>query len=270
MDTLLFLLPAFALTTLLILTHTYLGLHVLARGIIFVDIALAQIAAFGASVAFLMGETVHSASGQIFSFTFSLAAAFGFTQLRRINDKTTREVTIGCIYVVTTALSIVVLSRSVSGMEELKALFNGSILWARWQDVGTLGLVSILVGFLFLFGHERFKKLSIESDKVMPGTYAWECIFFASFAIVITTAVHLAGILVVFAFLIIPAFSASMLVKSWHTRLLLGLAFGLLGSLAGLILAYLADLPVGATVVSVLGIMPILSAVFRYRFFPFR
>jgi zinc/manganese transport system permease protein len=265
MDTLLFLLPAFALTTFLILTHTYLGLHVLARGIIFVDIALAQIAALGASVAFLMGETVHGVSGQIFSFSFTLAAAFGFTQLRRINVKTTREVTIGCIYVVTTALSIVVLSRSVAGMEELKTLFNGSILWARWQDVGILGLVSILVGILFLFGHERFKQLSMESEKSISGTYAWECIFFASFAIVITTAVHLAGILVVFAFLIIPAFSASILVQSWRMRLLLGWTFGLSGSLVGLLLAYFADLPIGATVVSVLGIVPILSAVFRYR-----
>jgi len=270
MDTLLFLLPAFALTTLLILTHTYLGLHVLARGIIFVDIALAQIAALGASIAFLMGETVHGASGQIFSFAFTLTAAFGFTQLRRINDKTTREVTIGCIYVVTTALSIVVLSRSISGMEELKTLFNGSILWARWQDVGTLGIVSILVGVLFLFGHKRFKRLSMESDKVISGTYTWECIFFASFAIVITTAVHLAGILVVFAYLIIPAFSASIIAKNWHTRLLLGWAFGLSGSLAGLILAYLADLPVGATIVSVLGVIPILSAAFRYQTSLFR
>jgi zinc/manganese transport system permease protein len=262
-DILLFLLPAFALSALLILTHVYLGLHVLARGIIFVDIALAQVAAFGASVAFLLGESVHGPSGRIFSFVFTLIAAFGFAQLRRIPDKTSREVTIGCVYVVTTALSVVVLSRSVSGMEELKTLFNGSMLWVRWQDIALLAAVYAAIGAILTFAHRRFRALSVSEDPSRPRAFVWECLFFACFAVVITSAVHLAGILVVFAFLIIPAFSASMLTAGWGRRLLLGWGAGLAGSMAGLSLAYGADLPVGATVVSVLGILPVLTGVLR-------
>ncbi|MEQ8193473.1 MAG: metal ABC transporter permease [Rhodospirillales bacterium] len=263
MDALIFLLPAFVLSALLIMTHVYLGLHVLARGIIFVDIALAQVAAFGASVAFLLGENVHGPSGQVFSFAFTLIAAFGFAQLRRIPDKTAREVIIGCVYVVTTALSIVVLSRSVAGMEELKTLFNGSMLWVRWGDIVLLAVLYGVIGIILGWAHGRFRRLSASADFAPPQAFVWECLFFACFAVVITSAVHLAGILVVFAFLIIPAFSASMLAVSWGARLIAGWVLGGAGSMAGLLLAYAADLPVGATVVAVLGILPVLTGIVR-------
>lgn len=269
MDAWLILLPAFALSVLLVLTHTYLGLHVLARGIIFVDLALAQVAALGASMAFLLGQDPHGLDAHLYALGATLVAAFGFAKLRRLPGKTMREVVIGCVYVVATALSIVVLSRSASGLDELKAMLNGSILWARWEEIALIGGVYLVLVALHVIWRRRFHALSFAPEGVgeeagegaaeAPG-FLWEFLFFASFAVVITLAVNLAGVLLVFAFLIIPAFSASLLARTFGARLLLGWSFGVVGSLAGLWVSYNADLPVGATMVSVLGALPIVAA----------
>jgi len=264
MDAWQILLPAFVMTALMILTHTYLGLHVLQRGIIFVDLALAQIAALGASVAFLLGKDAHGVEAQLFAFIATLIAALAFTGLHKIPGKTAHEVTIGCVYVVATALSLVILSRTTQGMEELKSLFNGNILWVRWQD---LSIVAIAYGALVLLHgiqRKRFYALSFASQNNSRPALLWEFLFFASFAVVITLAVNIAGILLVFAFLIIPGFSATLLVKTFGQRLIVGWILGLLMSIVGLWVSFVADLPVGATVVSLLGALPIIALLLKY------
>lgn len=264
MDAWQILLPAFVMTALMIMTHTYLGLHVLARGIIFVDLALAQIAALGASVAFLLGQEAHGLAAQGFAFGATLIAALAFTGLHKIPGKTAREVTIGCVYVVATALSLVILSRTSQGMEELKSLFNGNILWVRWEDIAFVAIAYGMLVLLHGFQRKRFYALSFEKDKTKRPSLIWEFLFFASFAVVITLAVNIAGILLVFAFLIIPGFSASLLVGSFGKRLVLGWVLGLSVSAVGLWLSFIADLPVGSTVVSLLGTLPIVAMVIKY------
>ncbi|MBL4868774.1 MAG: metal ABC transporter permease [Pseudomonadales bacterium] len=264
MDAWLILLPAFTLTLLMILTHTYLGLHVLARGIIFVDLALAQVAALGVSIAFLLGQEAHGVMAQLYAFAATLVAAAGFAKLRQLPGKTTREVTIGCVYVVATALSIVVLSRSSQGMEELKGLFNGHILWVRWSEITLVALVYAALAILHLCYQQRFTALSFSEDEEESGTFFWEFLFFASFAVVITLAVNLAGVLLVFAFLIIPAFSASLLSQSPRQQLLIGWCLGVCGSAAGLWLSFIGDLPTGATVVTVMGSLPLIAVAIRF------
>ena len=256
------LLPAFCVGALMIVTHAYLGLHVLSRGIIFIDLALAQMAALGLSVAFLFGEEAHGTAAQLYAFGATLLAAIAFAKLRDLQGKTVREVTIGCVYVVATALSIVILSRSAQGMEELKAMFNGNVLWVRWSEIAVLAVAYAAVALLHVIFQKRFYALSFDDGGPRPG-YLWEFLFFASFAIIITLAVNVAGILLVFAFLIIPAFSASMLAGSFHGRLVVAWAFGIIGSLLGLWLSYIADLPTGATVVSVFGAFPLVAVVLR-------
>jgi zinc/manganese transport system permease protein len=263
MEPWLILLPAFAMSALMILTHTYLGLHVLARGIIFVDLALAQVAALGMSLAFLAGEEPHGLNAQLYAFGATLTAAFAFAGLRRIPGKTTREVIIGCVYVVATALSIVILSRSTQGMEELKSLFNGNILWIRWQEIAVVSVVYLTLATLHGIYHKRFYALSFSTEEARLPGFLWEFLFFASFAIVITLAVNVAGVLLVFAFLIIPAFSASLVAHALVGRLFLGWGLGLLGAIAGLWLSFAADLPVGATMVSVLGLLPLVAVGLR-------
>lgn len=266
MDAWLILLPAFVMSALMIVTHTYLGLHVLARGIIFADLALAQIAALGISVAFLFGNEAHSVETQVFAFVATLIAALAFTGLHKISDKTAREVTIGCVYVVATALSLVILSRTSQGMEELKSLYNGNILWVRWEEISLVAIAYGLLVLLHGFQRKHFYALSFKEDStsINRPSLIWEFIFFASFAVVITLAVNIAGILLVFAFLIIPGFSASLLVNSFGKRLVLGWGLGLTASVIGLWISFIADLPVGATVVSLLGLLPILTMLLNY------
>lgn len=259
MDAWQILLPAFVMSTLMIITHTYFGLHVLARGIIFVDLALAQIAALGVSVAFLLGYDAHGYQAQAFAFGATLLAALGFTGLHKIPGKTAREVTIGSVYVIATALSLVILSRTSQGMEELKSLLNGNILWVRWEDIAFVAIAYGLLVLLHGLQRRHFYALSFNTETTARPSLIWEFLFFASFAIVITLAVNIAGILLVFAFLIIPGFSASLLVGSFGARLIIGWMLGLLGSVIGLWISFAADLPVGATVVSLLGVLPLLA-----------
>lgn len=261
MDAIEILLPAFVLCVLMLLTHSYFGLHVLSRGIIFVDLALAQIAALGISIAFLFGEETHGYTAQISAFVATLLASFLFAKLRRLPNKVTREVTIGCVYVVSTALTTVILSRSSQGMEELKAIFNGNILWVSWEEIAIVFCIYLIISIFHLIYRKKFYQLSFADTNVDAG-FLWEFLFFASFAIIITLAVNLAGILLVFAFLIIPAFSASMLIKGFTKQLIFSWMLALLGCLAGLYSAYALDLPVGATVVSVLGFIPVSVALF--------
>lgn len=254
------LLPGAVLSVLMLTTHTYLGLHVLARGIIFVDLALAQVAVLGASFAFLWGYDTHGPAAQALAFGAALLAGAAFAGLRRIRDKTTREVTIGCVYVVATALTIVILSRSNQGMEELKAMLNGNLLFVRWQEILVLAAVYAALAALHGIFYRRFYALSFGDGSPGRGGFVWEVLFFASFALVITLGVDLAGVLLVFAYLIIPAFSAALVVSSFGMRWLVGVVTGVAGSALGLWLSFIADLPTGATLVVVLGLLPLLMA----------
>ncbi len=255
--------PALAMSFLMLIAHTYLGLHVLARGIIFVDLALAQIAVLGVSLAFLLGYDTHSAHAHVFAFGSALIAGGGFALLRRIPDKVTREVTIGCAYVVATALTVVILSRSTQGVEELKSMLNGNILFVSWSEVAGLAAAYVLLAVLHAVFFRRFYALSFTMDRGGSGAFLWEFLFFASFALVITLGVDLAGVLLVFAYLIIPAFSASLLIGAFRHRLPLGILLGLIGSVVGLWLSFLADLPTGPTVVTALGLLPVMAALIK-------
>ena len=150
-------------------------------------------------------------------------------------------------------------------MEALKSLFNGSILWVGGTEIIAIGAVYAALGLAHAIWRKWFFALSYERGENVRANLFWEFAFFASFAAVITLAVEVAGVLLVFAFLIIPAFCASMLFISFAGRLVAGWAVGALGSLAGLALAYAADLPVGPTVVAVLGLLPVLCVPFRQR-----
>lgn len=259
------LLPAFAACLVILLAHVYFGLHVLGRGIVFVDLSLAQIAALGASLAFLAGEDPHGGTALLASFALTILAAAGFAALRAVPSTTTREVVIGIVYVVAAALSILVLSGSTLGMDALKELFNGSILLARWEEIGWLALVYAAIGAIHVVGRRRFRPLSFAATGEARPSLGWEVLFFVTFAVVITLAVPLAGILLVFAYLIIPAFAATLVVDGFVRQLAAGWILGLAATLAGLAGALVLDLPVGPSVVAALAILPPAALLVRGR-----
>ena len=265
MTTLEILTPALAFMALMLLTHSYLGLHVLMRGVIFVDLALAQIAALGASVAFAYGAEPGDPWTLAAAMGAAICAAAGFAQISRVEDNTTREVIIGVVYVIATALSVLILSQSTTGMEHLKLLLNGSVLLVSWTDIALTASAYLVISFGYFAFSGRLIALSATGRQSASSVW-WEAFFFATFAIVITIAVGIAGVLLVFAFLIIPAFAASLIASSFRRRLLLAWLGGILASVAGAWIAFSFDFPVGPTVVATLGTLPAIAAVTRIYF----
>ena len=242
----------------LILTgiHAYLGLHVIERGVIFVDLALAQVAAFGATVGFLWGFGLHSTPGYFVSlaFTFLGAAVFALTRLRK--PVVPQEALIGVVYAVAAAASILVLSRAAEGGEELKALFVGHLLFVEWSEIVKILLLYVLVGAVHWMARKPFLAISQDPE----GAFArglrvrwWDFLFYATFGFVVTSSVEMAGVLLVFSFLIVPAVCGVLLARTIGQRLLVGWVVGVLTSAAGVVASYAWDLPTGATVVCAFG-----------------
>ena len=252
----------------LILTgiHAYLGLHVIEREVIFVDLALAQIASFGATLGFLWGYGLHSTQGYVIALSFTLigAAVFAMTRLRK--PIVPQEALIGVVYAVAAAASILVLSRAPEGGEELKALLVGHLLFVDWPEI--LKTLLLYGGIGLVHWVARKPLLAISQDP--EGAFAkglrvrwWDFLFYATFGFVVTSSVELAGVLLVFSFLIVPAICGALLAESLGPRLLVGWVAGTLTSVAGIVASYVWDLPTGATVVCAFGVCLMLCAAWR-------
>jgi zinc/manganese transport system permease protein len=252
----------------LILTgiHAYLGLHVVERGVIFVDLALAQVAAFGATVGFLLGFGLHSTAGYFISlgFTFVGAAVFALTRLRK--PIVPQEALIGIVYALSAAASILVLSQAPEGGEELKALLVGHLLFVEWAEIGKVFLLYSLIGLVH--GMVRKPLLAISQNPEQAFAQGlnvrwWDFLFYASFGFVVTSSVEMAGVLLVFSFLIVPAVCGALLAKTIGQRLIVGWVTGTLTSMLGVMASYVWDLPTGAAVVCAFGVCLVVCAVLR-------
>lgn len=243
----------------LILTgiHSYLGLHVIERGVIFVDLALAQVAAFGATVGFLWGWGLHSTEGYFCALTCTIIGAgiLAFTRLRK--PVVPQEALIGIVYVLSAAASIMVLSRSPDGGEELKNLMVGHLLFVDWGEIGKVLIIYTIIGTLHWRARKPFFLISTSPETAVRqglNVRAWDFLFYASFGFVVTSSTELAGVLLVFSFLIIPAVCGSLLASNTHARLSIGWACGALTSAIGIATSYYLDFPTGATVVCSFGV----------------
>ena len=252
----------------LILTgiHAYLGFHVIEREVIFVDLALAQIAALGSTVGFIFGFGLHSSEGYFISLTFTLigAAVFAATRLRK--PIVPQEAIIGISYAVAAAASIIILSRAASGGEELKALMVGHLLFVDWQEILKIFVIYSVIGVIHLVFRRQFQLISQSPELAFAQglrVKLWDFLFYATFGFVVTSSVEIAGVLLVFSFLIVPAVCGALLSTKLSTRLILGWLVGLTCSVIGVAASYYFDLPTGATVVCVFGLAVPLCAVAR-------
>ena len=252
----------------LILTgiHAYLGLHVIERAVIFVDLALAQVAAFGATVGFLWGFGLHSTPGYFVSlaFTFLGAAVFALTRLRK--PVVPQEALVGVVYAVAAAASILVLSRAAEGGEELKALLVGHLLFVEWSEIVKILLLYALVGAVHWMARKPFLAISQDPEGAFASGLRvrwWDFLFYATFGFVVTSSVEMAGVLLVFSFLIVPAVCGVLFARAIGQRLLVGWAVGILTSTAGVVASYAWDLPTGATVVCAFGVSLAVCAALR-------
>ena len=266
LDVLWFLAAPFAACLVLVGALGYFGPHVLLRKVIFVDLALAQIAALGSVVAFLLGYEL----GSLASFGFSLgatslgAAIFSWTRGRR--EKVPHEAIIGITFVIASAAAILVADRSPEGAEHIKEMLAGSILWVTWPHVGRQLLVFVAVGLLHYLFRRRFLGISEDPEQAFAEGVSvrwWDFLFYFSFGLVITVSVEVAGVLMVFAYLVAPAIIAIATCDGWAKRIGVSWGVGLLGSFLGLLASYQWDLPSGPAIVCTLGALLLVFAAWR-------
>jgi zinc/manganese transport system permease protein len=268
LEMLTFMAAPFAACLILVGVHGYLGLHVLLRQVIFVDLALAQIAALGAVVAMTQGH----APGSPASFAYSLGAAvlgavlFSLSRSRRGESKVPQEAIIGITYVIASATAILVADRAPEGAEHIKELLAGTILWVTWPTVIKDLVVYSAVGLFHYLFRRRFILISEQPERAYEqgiSVRLWDFLFYLSFGVVITLSVEIAGVLMVFAYLVAPAIIALGSSDRWGVRITLAWAVGFLASALGLIASYKVDFPSGPAIVCTLGLFLVLFGAFR-------
>jgi zinc/manganese transport system permease protein len=238
--------------------HVYLGLHVLARGVIFVDLALAQVAALGITVAFLAGHPIQSDAAYWYALTFTVGGALLFASSRVHRAPIPQEAIIGIVYAVSAAAAVLVVDRAPQGGEHIKQLLVGSILTVTPGEIARLAALYGVIGALHLLIRRPLLEISFH-----PGAAAergrwlrgWDFCFYVTFGIVVTSSVRIAGVLLVFSYLIVPAAVGALLSASVIGRLLIGWALGFLVSVLGLYASFAWDLPTGAAVVTTFGVL---------------
>jgi len=249
--------------------HAYFGLHVLARGVVFVDLSLAQVAALGLTVAILAGHTVQSEAGYWYALAFAIGGAVLFALARPYERSMQPEAVIGIVYAVSASLGVLVLDRAPQGAEHIKQLLIGSILTVTPQEVGVLTALYGLIGAVHWV--LRRPLLEVSFNPLLAAAHSrriflWDVVFYGSFALVVTSSVRIAGVLLVFSYLIVPAAIAGLFALTVRARLLIAWALGAALSAAGLYASWTWDLPTGPAIVAAFGVATALVALaFAFR-----
>jgi zinc/manganese transport system permease protein len=244
--------------------HAYLGLHVIAREVVFVDIALAQIASLGATAAFLGGYDLESWGSYVFGLSFTILGASVFAFTRSREKRVSQEAIIGVVYAVSSAAAVLVADRTPHGAEHLRSMLVGSILAVRGREVVEVAILYSLVGLFHWLCRRPFLLISTDPDRAYRDGWRvrwWDFLFYASFGVVVTSSVRIAGVLLVFSYLIVPTLAANVLGGSIPRRLAIAWSFGTLVSVVAMVTSAVFDLPTGATVVCAFGLILLLVAV---------
>ncbi len=264
------LLPAFVASLILTGIHAYLGVHVVERGVIFVDLSLAQIAALGSTVAYLAGYDLHSTTAYLFSlgFTFLGAGIFALTRVHR-KTRIPQEAIIGIVYAVSAAMAILIMSKATQETEHLKEMLVGNILSVTWPEIAKTAVLYALVGVFHYIFRRRFLAISMDesaAERDGVNVRLWDFLFYMSFGFVVTSSVAIAGVLLVFCFLIVPSVTAMLFAERLGPRLAIGWTMGAVVSAAGVALSFLLDLPTGAAIVATFGAALLVLAAYRRVF----
>lgn len=255
---------------LLVLIHPPLGQHVLARGVIFVDLALAQIAALGESVAILLGHEPHDPMTYVLSFGFTLLGAALFSFLWDRNHSVLQEAFIGISFAMATASTLLLLANSPHGAEHVQGILSGEALgWVTVKDIVIMASFYAVVGLFLFIKHKTLFLCSSnpqEAQRQGLSLKLWDFFFYASFGLVVTDSVKVAGVLAVFSFLIVPMVCSTLLGNHGNKRLYWAWGIGFAVSIVGSVLSYAKDWPMGATIVCIFGLtVAVISSVVRMK-----
>lgn len=244
----------------------YYGLHIVRRGIIFVDLALAQVATLGTCLCIMLGHDPLDTHTYLWSLGFTFLGALIFTLTRNTEKhRVPQEALIGIVYVVAAAASVLLLSRTTEGREELQKTLVGDVLTVSWAQIWKTFALYAAIGVVHFIFREKFVALSFEPEKAREQGITirlWDFIFYALFGLVVTSFVQIGGVLLVFSYLIVPAVCAVLLTGSLRWMLLAGWIVAVLGGIVGIYGSYKRDLPMGAAIVCVLGAELVLVMLF--------
>lgn len=273
MDTLLvleFLAAPFAASLILTGIHAYLGLHVVERGVIFVDLALAQIAALGGTIVVLVPELEadpHGSAAYWVGLGFTLIGAAVFSTVRSHRARIPQEAIIGIAYAVASAAAILAMSKSTAQAEHLKGMLVGNILSVSWAEVWKTAILYSAIGIFHYLFRGHFLLISLDPRRAEAEGLSvsfWDFLFYASFGFVVTSSVAIAGVLLVFCYLVVPSVGAMLFAERVGSRLAIGWIMGTVVSALGVYLSLVLDLPTGATIVCTFGLVLVLMALVRW------
>ena len=263
---LLFLAPAIVASLIIAGIHAYLGLHVVERGVIFVDLSLAQIASLGAAIAVWRGFEATGPTVYWMSLGFTLIGAVIFAMVKGHDAKVPQEAIIGISYAVASAAVILTLSKATGEAEHLRDMLVGNILSVQWPDVWLTGVTYLIIGAFHYAFRRRFLDISIDPKGLTAKGVSvrfWDFLFYASFGLVVTRSVAIAGVLLVFCYLIVPSVGGMLFSERIGPRLAIGWVMGTVVSMLGRYCSVALDLPTGATIVCTFGVVLALMALLR-------
>jgi zinc/manganese transport system permease protein len=242
--------------------HAYLGYHVVSRGVIFVDLSLAQSSAMGATIAFCLGVR-NEVLVYFISLLFTLAGALVISVVRTRDDRVPHEAFIGILYAAATAVPLLLLSHHAEGAELVHHMIAGSLLTVTPHELAKIAILYALLGAFFFKFRRRFDTISRNRAQARAQGWNlvwWDFLFYAAFALVVTSSVAIAGVLLVFALLVIPPVTALLVTTRPAQRLALGWAIGVAGALGGVVASVAMDLPAGPAVIAMLALLLVLVA----------
>jgi zinc/manganese transport system permease protein len=247
--------------------HSYLGLHVIAREVIFVDLSLAQMAALGSVVALLYGVAPDSQTAFVFSLLFTCigAALFALTRTRG-KGRVPHEAIIGIVYVVASAAAILVADRAPRGADAIHDVLEGAIIWITWPTIIKKGAAYGALGLLHFLLRKRFIAISFhpeEAERQGWNIRFWDFLFYMSFGVAVTMSVPVAGVLLVFTMLVVPAVVAFLFTRNVRKMVFISWGAGMLASLLGLYISYVGNFPTGPAIVCMYGLVLLAAGVLR-------
>ncbi len=264
-------LPPFVASMILVAMLSYLGLHVIAREVIFVDLSLAQMAALGSLSALLFHVAPDSPMTYVFALLATAVGAFLFALTRTSahgggRGGVPQEAFIGIVYVVASAAAVLVANKVPGGGEAVEKTLVGSLLWVTWPKIKNLALAYAALGIFHYVLRRRFLTISFHPEQAEAQGWKirlWDFVFYLSFGVVITLAVPIAGVLMVFSFLVVPAVIANLFTADKRQLTIIAWSSGALASILGLWLSYTKDLPTGPLVVCMYGLLLVAAAILR-------
>ncbi|MFC1477127.1 metal ABC transporter permease [candidate division KSB1 bacterium] len=266
LDIILFLAPPITICILFAGILSYFGNHILTRGIIFIDIALAQIAALGTMIGLLLGFAEGARSLEIISLVFTLAIISVFAMTKFEKQVIPQEAIIGIIYGLGLGLATLLSEKIPGGSNFITKTITGNILWVTWDQVFWTFLLFAAIAVLHVLLRKHFVKIS-ESRENLPYSIGkvrfYELIFYITFSIVVVRAVPIGGIFLVFTLLIAPTAMATLFTQNWTARFIWSWIIGILGSMAGIYISYTFNISNGPAIVCMLGVFVFIMAFIR-------